>query len=215
MQNKKTTVFDPFFSSISDEDLFKQMSEGNSSAQDILIRRYEHLGRQLAGTAIRTHVELRGYTDNDYLEIIHDTINRAFRYYQLYRERFFPYCYELLSQAISRRTSELELEAKERCENVYLDASTTYDDEVRYHDVIGNLELSSPKQYEVDEVLDYITNTNNRETKIIARTLLLSAAGYTIREISEILRITTYKVRTILEGNNDNIVKLKTKFDIK
>jgi len=215
MQNKKSTVFDPFFSSISDEDLFKRMSEGNLSAQEILIRRYEHLGCQLAGTAIRTHVELRGCTDNDYLEVIYDTINRAFRYYQPYRERFFPYCYELLSQAISRRTSELELEAKERCENIHLDASTNYENGVRYDEVIGDLELCSSKQYEVNEILEYIANTNNRETKIVIRTLLLSAAGYTIREISKILRITSYKVRTILEGSDDNIVKLKTKFDIK
>ena len=215
MQNKKSTVFDPFFSSISDEDLFKRMSEGNLSAQEILIRRYEHLGRQLAGTAIRTHVELRGCTDSDYLEVIYDTINRAFRYYQSHRERFFPYCYELLSQAISRRTSELELEAKERCENIHLDASTNYENGVRYDEVIGDLELCSSKQYEVNEILEYIANTNNRETKIVIRTLLLSAAGYTIREISKILRITSYKVRTILEGSDDNIVKLKTKFDIK
>lgn len=181
---------------VSDESLFILMTQGNKMASTILLNRYEHLGRQIAGVHIRTEC-LRGYTDEDFIEVIHDSIAKAFRYYQLNQTRFATFCRNIITQNIVSRVKEIKLEMAQRQDTISLD---DYDEanQRENHDLIGDNQLSMADYCDLNEFIENMSSSTNPNVRLYSKVITLYSTDMTIKEISEKLGISVYQVRKII-----------------
>ena len=188
--------FNPYYSEVSDESLFLQMTLGDKMAASILVKRFEHLGRQMAGVYIRNEC-LRDKTDIDYYETIQDSINKAFRYYQIGQGRFYIFCRNILEQNLCSQTQKFVTEKEKQKELVSLDSSIKYDSTLSYHDVIADTrELSLAEHYDVDDVLDKLSSLKEEHAPAI---YLLYSQGISQREIARQVKLSLYRVREIIK----------------
>ena len=188
---------DPFFSRVSDEALFLLMTQGDKFAQDLLIRRYEHLGNQLAIHYIRV-TGLKGVLFQDCLETIHDTINKVFRYFRLNTNRFYQFAKDALNQAIIRLILQIRDDLERRKEIIDLD-DYCFSNGTTYHELIkDDTALSASDLCDVNAFLENLSSTNSLKKRRIARIYLLHEAGYTLQEIADRVGGTIYEVRKIV-----------------
>ena len=206
---------DTLFSRVSDEELFFLMTLGDKFAQDILIRRYEYLGRQMAGVFIRQK-GLKNVTDQDFVDEIHDAIFKAFRYYSFSGKPFTFFCRDLLNQNLVRVIEELVLDYQRMCERIDLDGQVRLGAETLNHEIICNQNnLSLARLYDVDEFLMKLSSSNSLELQIVAKIYLLHEMGYTIREIVRYTKISNYQVRRVIANpkkafeDSKRVLKLK------
>ena len=206
---------DTYFSRVSDEELFLLMALGDVQAQDILFRRYLHLGRQIAGVFIR-QVGIKTATDEDFVEIIYDSIHKAFRYYSLDGKQFILFTRDILNQNLSRAILFYAEEMSQKKEAVELDGAVSKGSETLNAEVIYDSDiLSIPDEYNFTEFVTNISSSRSMELKIVAKIYLLHQAGYNIREISQMTNISVYQVRRIVTNpkkaleNSKNYLKLR------
>lgn len=195
---------DVFFSHVSDETLFLLMAQGDKYAQELLVRRYEHLGNQLAIHYIRL-IGVRGVYFQDCLEVIHDAINKVFRYYSINTNRFYQFARDALNQAVLRFILQIRDDQERRKEMVDLDevcdvTGTTY------HELIkDDSGLSFADSCDVDMFLENLSSTNSLKKRRIARIYLLHQAGYTLQEIADRVGGTIYEARKIINDMENMI----------
>lgn len=188
-----------FFPNVTDESLFLLMSQGNKEAQNILFRRYVHLGRQIAGTLIRQR-GLRNTTDEYFVPVIHDAVYKSFRYYKMNECLFFLFCRELLNQCINAEADIREEELEHDKANCHLDdfvAGSTN----TYHEVVesNNEPLTVPETLDVNDFLEHLSSSNSPKKRRLARIYIMYQMGYSVNEIMEKLDVTQYTVRKVLE----------------
>ena len=194
--------FNPYYSEISDESLFLQMAGGDKMASGILFKRYEYLGKQMAGVFIRKEC-LRDKTDLDYYEAIHDSINKAFRYYQIGQGRFYVFCRNLLEQNLIQETKKFALEKEKQKELVSLDSPLGGDKTLSYHDVIGDSrQLTMSEHCDVNNVLEILSSLNDEYAKEV---YVLYTQGVSLREIAKELNISYYRVHEIVKNISSHL----------
>ena len=71
-----------FLCNVSDETLFLKMSQGDKTAQGVLLARFERFGFQYANQQIKLN-NLKNCRDIDFIDVIDDAIYKAFRYYHM------------------------------------------------------------------------------------------------------------------------------------
>ena len=204
-----------FYPNVTDESLFLLMSQGNKEAQDILFRRYVHLGRQIAGAQIRQR-GLRHMTDERFVPIIYDTVYKSFRYYRMNECMFFLYCRELLNQNISQEADLIEEELEQKkttiCLDDFLDGGAT-----TYHEMVPANErpLTIPETADVNDFLEHLSSTGSPKKRKLARIYIMYQMGYSISEIMEKLQATQYTVRKVIEDPQKYIDGIIDNIDIK
>lgn len=189
-------------SHVSDETLFNNMALGDVFAHDVLFDRYVRIGRQIAGMLIRVN-GLVGMTDQDFITVIEDSVEKAFRYYNTSGIRFYVYCKEILNQNLSNAVMEI-LNNKEHTRGaIELDSPVNEKSSLTYHEIVADKhKLSSSNEYDLSRFLNVLSSPENPEIKNAAKVLLLSEMGYTINEIICKTRLSQYFVRKILSKYN-------------
>lgn len=205
--------FDTYYTQVSDEALFLLMTQGDKQASTTLFRRYEFLGRQIAGVHIRRNC-LYGYTDESFHETIHDSIEKSFRYYQLNQSRFTTFCRNSLEQNITNKTQSIILEKKKQKQIINLDAEINDHSATPYHEIIGdNRDLTMDQIIELNNLVEKMSSNSNPAVRFNFKVLLCSISGLSIKETADKLNTTVYRVRQALkEGMNilePNTLKLK------
>lgn len=204
-----------FYPNVPDESLFLLMSQGSKEAQDILLRRYVHLGRQIAGVLIRQR-GLRNTTDEYFIPVIYETIFKSFRYYRINDCQYFLYCRELLNQSINSEADIREEELEQDRATFYLDdfinGSTN-----TYHEIVSDDEtsLTVPEIADVNEFLEHLSSTNSPKKRKLGRIYIMYQMGYTITEIVEKLQTTQYTVRKVLGDPQKYIDGIKDNLNMK
>jgi len=197
---------DTLFSRVSDEALFLQMTLGDKFSQDILLRRYEHLGRQIAMVFARQNC-LKNVTDQDFIEVIYDTIFRTFRYYNLHGQKYFVFCRESLNQELYREASEKADNQIKQKSIVNLDDKFGDNDELLFSDVIEDKPvLDFSEQCDIDLFLENLSSTNSLKKRKIARIYLMHVYGYTLTEIAKKTNSSIYEVRNVV-NNAEEIIR--------
>ena len=187
---------DLYYSHLSDEDLFLQMSHGDRDAYGALYLRYRFFGNQAASTMIRTN-NLFNCSCYDFTNAIDDGIDRAIRYYNG-GGNFSMYCKELITQSLNRDINEF-LTRNDSKAPIYLDSPVS-NDGVDYHEIIHNPnELSIREQFNFIEFFDDKKKIGNVQTKKALRIFQLKYAGYTLQEISKKMHCSVYDVRHSLD----------------
>ena len=195
---------DAFFSRISDEALFLRMASGDKFSQEILVKRYVHLGKQIAMSLARNS-GLRRVTDMDFMEAILETIDKCFRYYTIGMVRFNQYARELLTQTLSREVALMAEEQAITKEMLNLD-DTLDNSDATYHEIIKDESLLTHSDlFDVDVFLENISSSSSLKKRRIARIYLLNEAGYSANEIAAKTGATKYEIRRIIE-NISNLV---------
>ena len=203
-----------FLRNVSDETLFLKMSQGDKTAQGVLLSRYERVGFQYVNQLIRIN-NLKNYRDIDFIDLIDDTIYKAFRYYNVGKIKFFLFCSDLLSQALTYKVNQIIIKAAREKEAIRLDAPIAKDDDTDFHEIISDTtQLSSSEQYDIDSFLDRIENIKDPKKKRALKIYLMSKLDMTIKEITEKLGISTYDARSAIDEakelcKNSDTIKLK------
>ena len=203
---------DVFFSRVSDEALFLQMASGDKFSQGVLVKRYEHLGKQIAMTLART-AGLKRVNDNDFMEAIYDAISKIFRYYMIGEVRFHQYAKEILNQTLLREVAIMVEEKIKDNEIVNLDDSLD-GSETTYHEIIKDeRQLNQADICDVNIFLENISSSSSLKKRRIARIYLLHEAGYSISEIASRTGATIYEIRNIINNISDIVDGLDITID--
>lgn len=203
-----------FLCNVSDETLFLKMSQGDRTSQGVLLGRYEKVGFQYVNQLIRTN-NLKNYRDIDFIDLIDDTIYKAFRYYQVGKISFFAFCSDLLNQALTHKVNQIIADSIKENEAIRLDALISSNDDTSYHEIISDTtQLSSSEQFDIDNFLDKIENVKNPRTRRALKVYLMYKLDMTIKEITEKLGISTYDARTAISEakelcKHSDTIKLK------
>lgn len=199
---------DLFFPCVSDESLFIQMTKGNKQSQEILFRRYEHKGRQIAGAIIRQK-RLLNYTDQDFYEDIIYAILKAFRYYVVNACRFSEFCTNTLKSHIARAIVTKQQEDARLGELFSLDSPIRDDSTLTFHEVVGDDgQLSSGDYYDANTFLNNVYFSSSTKKRMVARIYILRSMGYTLNEISKKTHRTIYEIREVLKNFEKFIIGL-------
>lgn len=184
------------FQNVSDETLFLNMSHGDKTAQAILLMRFEKIGFQYAALQIKQN-NLKDYRDIDFIDLIDETIYKAFRYFSVGEVRFWTFCSELLNQAISQKISEILADHSREKEAIRLDAPIGKDNGRCYHELVSDTaELRSPKDLDIDLFLDNYEKTTNPRTKMLYKVFLLCSFDMSIKQAASKLGLTYYVARS-------------------
>ena len=198
---------------LSDEALFLNMVGGNKTAQSVLFKRFELLGRQIAGVFIRTK-NLNGCTDQTFIEDIHEGILKIFRYYQVSDKKLYLFASEVLTQNIQRKV--IAIEQSKAISILELDAEISVDDNRSYHDVIADEQDNSFIPFStLDEAIDSLSSVNDSYFKKAAKYYLLYSAGYTLRELSNMTKRNMYQIRKAIKYVEDHISDYNLELDLK
>ena len=204
-----------FYPNVSDESLFLLMSQGSKEAQDILFRRYVHLGRQIAGAQIRQR-GLKNTTDEYFVPVIYDTVYKSFRYYRLNDCLFFLYCRELLNQNIAAEADIREEELEEHRASICLDDFIA-DSSNTFHEIVPANErpLTVPETADVNDFLEHLSSTGSPKKRKLAKIYIMYQMGYSITEIIEKLQTTQYTTRKVIEDPQKYIDGIQDNIEIK
>ena len=187
-----------FLRNVSDETLFLRMSQGDKTAQGVLLGRYERFGFQYANQLIRIN-NLRNCRDIDFIDVIDDAIYKAFRYYKLGQVKFSTFCNDILTQEVARKANQFAFEATKEKESIRLDSPILQDCDSEFHEIIGDTtQLSSSEEFDINNFLDMYENTTDLSKKKMLKIYLMFELDITIPEISRKLGITMYEVRSCL-----------------
>ena len=189
---------------VSDESLFIQMTRGNKMAATILFNRYEHLGKQIAGTFIRVEC-LRGYDTDDFLGIIHDSINKAFRYYQLNQTRFMTFCRNIITQNIAEKIGMIKNELIKQKEVLSLDENDTEQDRGLHEIIADPHQLSMSDYCDINLFLENLSEKSDPNIRIHSKVYILFNLGVSIKEIAKRLNLTLYTVRKYIQETQDGL----------
>ena len=188
-----------FLCNVSDETLFLKMSQGDKTAQGVLLARFERFGFQYANQQIKLN-NLKNCRDIDFIDVIDDAIYKAFRYYQVGKNRFSTFCCDILIQEIARVANLFAFEATKEKESIRLDSSIVEGSDHEFHDIVSDTtQLSSSEQFDIDNFLDRYENTADPKEKKILKIYLMSKLDIPMPEISKKLGITLYEVRNCLK----------------
>ena len=199
---------------LSDEALFSAMVGGEKYAQSILYRRYEILGRQIAGVFIRTKF-LEGYTDQDFMECIHEAIMKVFKYYHIGDRKFYVYARDIITQYIQRKAILIEIE-KEKFNTIDLDSPISNDDSRNFHEVVAdNRENISRSIVKLDDAISSISSTENTYFKKSSKLYLLYKAGYSFKELSTMTNLNYYQVRKAIKYVEEHLMDYNLELELK
>lgn len=187
---------DLYYSHLSDEELFLQMSHGDKEAYGVLYHRYQYFGNQCAAAMIRTN-HLFDYSSYDFSGSIDDSIDRAFRYYNG-KDSFSHFCKDLITQSLSREINEFITHNAARTA-IYLDSQIS-EDGLDYHEIIHNPnELSIREQYNYTQFIDDKLHVSDPKMRKALKIFQLKFIGYSIQEIARKLNCSVYDVRHSLK----------------
>lgn len=186
----------------SDEALFNNMTQGDVFAHDILLYRYERIGRQIAGSLVRIN-KLYDLTDQDFIEIIDSAVEKSFRYFEIGKSRFYTFCRANLNKMLNEAVIE-SLNRKEQVKNrIDLDSTISSESLNTFHEIVEDKRVVDySTSLELNDYLLYLSSPNSSQISNIIKVRMLYEMGYTMREICKKTGLCDFTVRKILKDKN-------------
>ena len=186
-------IFDNKLPHISDEALFSFAAHGSKLAYSVLYNRYMFVGRQIAGATIRIN-GMFWLTDLDFVDEIHDAIDKSFRYFQVFNGNYTCFIRDLINQGIAKKIKELNSSPKDP-RIIELD-SIVDDDNTELHELVGDKHSSiDTKEIEMDALLENISSSSEPKNRDAVNIYIMHQADYSIREIAKMTGLNVYQVR--------------------